>query len=52
MDSDLSCEMLDGLNCGHVKETLNGRQVIVNINQLVIGRSLMPRLQINATEFF
>lgn len=37
---------------GHVKETLNGRQVIANINQLVIGRSLKPRLQINATEFF
>lgn len=52
-DTDLSCKMLDDLNCGHVKENLNGRQVIVvSINQLVVGRSLMPRLQINATEFF
>lgn len=28
-DTDLSCKILDDLNCGHVQENLNGRQVIV-----------------------
>lgn len=52
-DTDLSCKMLADLNCGHVKENLNGSQVIVvSRKQLLIGRSLMPRLQIKATELF